>query len=134
MELAPFIAPLAGCHLSCEMRKTIKHAYHHMLCWIALRTAHPLSKEPESVNVLNVILLVLLFISGLLTVALVLMHSGKGTGVSDMIASSLYNASAGSGIWEKNLDRLTVITSVIFVVCVIVMAVTFPTGTIGLAG
>ena len=85
-------------------------------------------------NVLNVILLVLLFISGLLTVALVLMHSGKGTGVSDMIASSLYNASAGSGIWEKNLDRLTVITSVIFAVCVIVMAVTFPTGTIGLAG
>ena len=83
-------------------------------------------------NVLNVILLVLLFISGLLTVALVLMHSGKG--VSDMIASSLYNASAGSGIWEKNLDRLTVITSVIFVVCVIVMAVTFPTGTIGLVG
>ena len=62
------------------------------------------------------------------------MHSGKGTGVSDMIASSLYNASAGSGIWEKNLDRLTVITSVIFVVCVIVMAVTFPTGTIGLVG
>ncbi|MCI6547210.1 MAG: preprotein translocase subunit SecG, partial [Coriobacteriaceae bacterium] len=54
-------------------------------------------------NVLNVILLVLLFISGLLTVALVLMHSGKGTGVSDMIAASLYNASAGSGIWEKNL-------------------------------
>lgn len=85
-------------------------------------------------NVLNVILLVLLFISGLLTVALVLMHSGKGTGVSDMIASSLYNASAGSGIWERNLDRLTVITSVIFVACVIVMAVTFPTGTIGLAG
>jgi preprotein translocase subunit SecG len=35
---------------------------------------------------------------------------------------------------EKNLDRLTVITSVIFVVCVIVMAVTFPTGTIGLVG
>ena len=49
-------------------------------------------------NVLNVILLVLLFLSGILTVALVLMHSGKGTGVSDMIASSLYNASAGSGI------------------------------------
>ncbi|MCI6845455.1 MAG: preprotein translocase subunit SecG [Coriobacteriaceae bacterium] len=85
-------------------------------------------------NALTVILLVLLFISGLLTGALVLMHSGKGTGVSDMIAASLYNASAGSGIWEKNLDRLTVITSVVFAACVIVMAVSFPTGTIGLAG
>lgn len=81
-------------------------------------------------NVLNVILLVLLFISGLLTVALVLMHSGKGTGVSDMIASSLYNASAGSGIWEKNLDRLTVITSLVFIACVLIMALTFPLGTI----
>ena len=83
---------------------------------------------------LNVFLLIVLAVSAVLTIILILMHSGKGTGVSDMIASSLYNASAGSGIWEKNLDRLTVITSVIFVVCVIVMAVTFPTGTIGLVG
>ena len=82
-------------------------------------------------NPLNIVLLALLFISGALTVILVLMHSGKGTGVSDMIASSLYNAGSGSGIWEKNLDRLTVITSVVFIVGVIVMAVTFPVGTIG---
>lgn len=82
-------------------------------------------------NPLNVVLLVLLFLSGALTVVLVLMHSGKGTGVSDMIASSLYNSAAGSGIWEKNLDRLTVITSLVFVACVVVMALTFPTGTLG---
>jgi preprotein translocase subunit SecG len=61
------------------------------------------------------------------------MHSGKGTGVSDMIASSLYNASAGSGVWEKNLDRLTVITTTIFIVCTIIMAITFPTATLGLS-
>ncbi len=82
-------------------------------------------------NALNIVLLALLFISGVLTVILVLMHSGKGTGVSDMIASSLYNAGTGSGILEKNLDRLTVITAVVFIVCVIVMALTFPVGTIG---
>lgn len=82
-------------------------------------------------NPLNVILLVLLFISGALTVLLVLMHSGKGTGVSDMIASSLYNSGAGSGVLEKNLNRLTVITSTVFVLCVLVMALTFPTGTVG---
>ena len=85
-------------------------------------------------NPLVIVFLVLLVLSGVGLIIFILMHSGKGTGVSDMTASSLYNASAGSGIWEKNLDRLTVITSVIFVVCVIVMAVTFPTGTIGLAG
>ncbi len=82
-------------------------------------------------GVLNTILLVLFVLSGILTVLLVLAHSGKGTGVSDMIASSMYNASAGSGIMEKNLDRLTIITTTIFMVCAIVMALTFPVGAIG---
>ena len=83
------------------------------------------------VTPLNIILTVLLFLSGALTVILVLMHSGKGTGVSDMIASSLYNSGAGSGVLEKNLNRLTVITSVVFIACVLVMALTFPTGVLG---
>lgn len=79
---------------------------------------------------LNVILLVIMFLSGIATVLLVLMHSGKGTGVSDMIASTMYNSAAGSAVMEKNLDRLTVITSVIFGLSIIVMALTFPLGTI----
>ena len=82
-------------------------------------------------GILNTVLLVLMFISGVLTVLLVLMHSGKGTGVSDMIASSMYNSSASSGVWEKNLNRLTITTAVVFGVCVCVMALTFPMGTIG---
>ena len=79
---------------------------------------------------LNIALLIIMAISALFTIILVLMHSGKGTGVSDMIASSMYNATAGSGIWEKNLDRLTVIFAVIFGICVCVLALTFPVGTI----
>ena len=81
-------------------------------------------------SVLNIVLTVLMFISGILTVILVLMHSGKGTGVSDMIASSLYNSGTGSGILEKNLNRLTVITTVIFIACIFVMALTFPIGSL----
>ena len=81
-------------------------------------------------NALNIVLTDLLFLSGILTVILVLMHSGKGTGVSDMIASSIYNSGTGSGILEKNLNRLTVITSLVFVACIFVMAITFPTGTL----
>ena len=80
---------------------------------------------------LNIILTVLLFLSGILTVILVLMHSGKGTGVSDMIASSVYNSGTGSGVLEKNLNRLTVITTTVFILCVVVMVLTFPTGTLG---
>ena len=81
-------------------------------------------------SVINIILLVLMFISGIATVLLVLMHSGKGTGVSDMIASSMYNSAAGSGVWEKNLDRLTVITGIIFGLSIVIMMFTFPLGTI----
>ncbi|MDI9590307.1 MAG: preprotein translocase subunit SecG [Acidobacteriota bacterium] len=79
---------------------------------------------------LNLALLILMFVSGVATVLLVLMHSGKGTGVSDMIASSMYSSAAGSGVWEKNLDRLTVITALIFGLSICIMCLTFPLGTI----
>ena len=81
-------------------------------------------------NVLNVLLLILMILSGAATVILVLMHSGKGTGVSDMIAASMYTSSAGSGVWEKNLDRLTIITVAVFICSIIIMAITFPVGTL----
>ena len=48
-----------------------------------------------------------------------------------MIASSLYNSGTGSGVLEKNLNRLTVITATVFIVSILVMALTFPTGTLG---
>jgi preprotein translocase subunit SecG len=83
------------------------------------------------VGALNVFLLIVLAVSAVLTIILILMHSGKGTGVSDMIASSMYNSAAGSGIWEKNLDRLTVITAIVFGVTICILALTFPVGTIG---
>ena len=69
---------------------------------------------------MNTILLVAWAISAVALIILVLMHSGKGTGVSDMIASTMYNANAGSGIWERNLDRLTVIAAVVFIFTILV--------------
>lgn len=81
-------------------------------------------------GILNILLTIVLFVSGALTIVLVLMHSGKGTGVSDLIAASMYSSAAGSGVWEKNLDRLTVITSVVFGVTVLIMTLTFPLGII----
>ena len=71
-------------------------------------------------------------LSTLALIALVLMHSGKGTGVSDMIASSLYNASAATGIMEQNLDKLTVIVAVVFAVCVVLAMFFFPQGIVGI--
>lgn len=82
-------------------------------------------------NVLNYILLTVLFLSGIITIFLVLAHNGKGTGVSEMIASSVYNASAGSGILNRNLDILTIVFVAIFMICAVLMVFTFPLASLG---
>ena len=79
---------------------------------------------------LTIILLIIWALSCVSLIILVLMHSGKGTGVSDMIASSMYNSAAGSGVWERNLDRLTVIAAAIFAATILIFMLTYPLGTI----
>ena len=53
-------------------------------------------------------------IDGLLLVFLVLLHSGKGGGLSDMFGGGLGATAAGSTVAEKNLDRITVVCALIF--------------------
>ena len=45
---------------------------------------------------------------------LVLLHSGKGGGLSDMFGGGMGAAAQGSTVVEKNLDRLTVVLAVMF--------------------
>ena len=80
----------------------------------------------------QILLFVVWAVSAVALTILVLMHSGKGTGVSDMIASSLYNSSAATGVMEQNLDKLTVIVAVVFSVCVVLAMFFFPQGIVGL--
>ncbi|WP_373096443.1 preprotein translocase subunit SecG [Collinsella bouchesdurhonensis] len=80
----------------------------------------------------QIILFIVWAISTVALIALVLMHSGKGTGVSDMIASSLYNSSAATGVMEQNLDKLTVVVAVVFAICVVLAMFFFPQGIYGM--
>jgi preprotein translocase subunit SecG len=45
---------------------------------------------------------------------LILMHSGKGGGLSDMFGGSVGSAAQGSTVVERNLDRITVTVAIIF--------------------
>lgn len=54
--------------------------------------------------------------------ALVLLHSGKGGGLSDMFGGGLGAASAGSTVVERNLDRITIVVSLIFVFSTLALA------------
>ena len=53
-------------------------------------------------------------IVSLTMLVLVLLHSGKGGGVSDMFGGGVGATAAGSTVVEKNLDRITVLAALIF--------------------
>jgi len=60
------------------------------------------------VNAVKIGLQVLLVLSGLLLTLLVLLHKGKGGGLSDMFGGGMSSTMSGSSVAERNLDRFTV--------------------------
>lgn len=58
-------------------------------------------------------------ISSLFLVLLILMHKGKGGGLSDMFGGGVSSSLGGSSIAERNLNRLTIIASVIWVAAIV---------------
>lgn len=71
--------------------------------------------EPlEGDRVLTAVMVVLQVLASLALIFLILMHSGKGGGLSDMFGGSVGSAASGSTVVEKNLDRITVTVAVIF--------------------
>lgn len=81
-------------------------------------------------NPLLIITLILLVVSGIGLIVFILLHSGKGTGISDMIASSVYSTQTGTSIVEKNLDRITIIFAIVFMLSLIVLMIIYPHGSI----
>ena len=63
---------------------------------------------------LTAIYIVIEVITALALIFLVLMHSGRGGGLSDMFGGAVGAAAQGSTVVEKNLDRITVCVALIF--------------------
>ncbi len=63
---------------------------------------------------LTIILVVIHVIVSLGLILLILLHSGRGGGLSDMFGGSVGNVAAGSTVVERNLDRMTILLAVIF--------------------
>ena len=81
-------------------------------------------------NPLLILVLIVWAVSGVGLIVFVLLHSGKGTGVSDMIASSLNSTQTGTNIIEKNLDRITIIFAIVFMLSLLALMLLYPQGTI----
>ena len=70
--------------------------------------------SPDSLFLVLIAVLIIQVLSALSLIFLVLLHSGRGGGLSDMFGGGLGASAAGSTVVEKNLDRLTVVAAVIF--------------------
>jgi preprotein translocase subunit SecG len=68
-----------------------------------------------------VIVVVHVFVS-LMLILLILLHSGRGGGLSDMFGGGIGTSAAGSTVMERNLDRITVGVAVVFAFTTVILA------------
>jgi preprotein translocase subunit SecG len=64
---------------------------------------------------------ILLMMTSTLMIVLVLLHKGKGGGLSDMFGGGVSTGLGGSSTAERNLDRITIGTGVIWFLCVVAL-------------
>ena len=64
-------------------------------------------------------LLVVCNITSLILIALVLLHKGKGGGLSDMFGGGFSTSLGGSNVVERNLDRMTIAVGLIWFACIV---------------
>ena len=72
---------------------------------------------------LTAVVTVIHVLVSLALILLVLLHSGRGGGLSDMFGGGMGAASSGSTVVEKNLDRITVSIAVIFAFTTVILAI-----------
>ena len=57
---------------------------------------------------MEIVLEIVLIITSLLMILLVLLHKGKGGGLSDLFGGGVSSSLGGSSVVERNLDRMTI--------------------------
>ncbi|MFF8967901.1 preprotein translocase subunit SecG [Streptomyces sp. NPDC014995] len=68
-----------------------------------------------------------LIVFSLLLMLLVLMHKGKGGGLSDMFGGGMQSSVGGSSVAERNLDRITVVVGLLWLACILVLGIMMKT-------
>ncbi len=68
---------------------------------------------------MSILISVVLILTSVLMVLLILLHRGKGGGLSDLFGGGVSSTLSGSSVVEKNLDRITIFTGVVWFAAVI---------------
>lgn len=70
---------------------------------------------------IQIALQVLLAITSLLLTMLILLHKGRGGGLSDMFGGGLSSSLGSSGVAERNLNRITIILGLVWIAVIITL-------------
>lgn len=72
-------------------------------------------------TIVKIALEIVVIITSILLTLLILLHKGKGGGLSDMFGGGIGSSAGTSGVAEKNLNRLTIIVALIWVAIIIAL-------------
>ncbi len=70
-------------------------------------------------DIVRIVLQVLLVLSSFFLIMSILLHKGKGGGLSDMFGGGISSSAGSSGVAERNLDRITVAVAVIWTITIV---------------
>ncbi len=70
---------------------------------------------------MTIVFTILLMITSFLLIGLVLLHKGRGGGLSDMFGGGVSSSLGGSSVAEKNLDRMTIGIGIIWFACIVAL-------------
>jgi preprotein translocase subunit SecG len=71
---------------------------------------------------------IVLIICSLLLTLLVLLHKGRGGGLSDLFGGGVSSSLGGSSVAERNLDRITVGVGLIWFACIVALGLLYKLG------
>jgi len=71
---------------------------------------------------------ILLIVCSLMLIVLVLLHKGRGGGMSDLFGGGMSSSLGGSSVAERNLDRITVGIGVVWALCVFALGILLKAG------
>ena len=72
---------------------------------------------------IELVLNILLVLTSAILVVLILLHRGKGGGLSSMFGGAVSSSLSGSSVVEKNLNRLTVFTALVWAICIVALGI-----------
>ncbi len=76
---------------------------------------------------MRIALQIVLIIASLLMILLVLLHKGKGGGLSDLFGGGVSSSLGGSSVVERNLDRLTIGLGIIWIASIVALGLLLKT-------